>query len=39
MMDLGAGMLRAGFVAVSGERKDVKMRRSCEKKSGFGSSR
>lgn len=36
MMEFGADMLRACIGAVNGERKDVKMRRNCEGRSGFG---
>ena len=36
MVGSGAGILRTRSVAAKGERKDVKMRRNCEGKSGFG---
>ena len=39
MVDFGVDVLRAWFAGVNGERKDVKMRRNCEAKSGFGFSR
>lgn len=36
MVEFGVDVLRAWLNPLNGERKDVKMRRNCEGKSGFG---